>query len=190
MNFTLRLKKETAEKHKKLDTHPFITKFYNNTQDSYTTKINLKYYIELHFILLNEIYKTIQKRENYPNFVDKFNKGKNYNTTIQLKNLNSVKNLINHISDDNIIEYCYAFYLGILYGGQMIKKLINKTEDEILIEQSNMLFDFECDKKELINEIKTYLDDNTVDQDLFIKNVNTIYELMKHIFTDFDFKKC
>ena len=192
VHFTLRLKQETADKHKELDTHPYIKKMYNNTQDEYTTKINLKYYLDLHCILLDVIDLEMKKCPSYPVFIDEFNEGKMYKemTTVKLTNLNTVKHLINNISQDNIMAYCYAFYLGILFGGQIIKKLINKTNDKTLINQAEMLFDFNYDKKFLISDLKNYLDKNIQDQDAFINEVNTIYELTKNVFTDFDFKKC
>jgi heme oxygenase len=192
MTFTLKLKQETADKHKELDTHPYIKKMYNNTQDDYTIKINLKYYLDLHCILLDIMYNNIKQMKSYPSFVDQFNKGKIYKEmiTTKLYNLNSVKNLISNISDDNMMAYCYAFYLGILYGGQIIKKLIKRTNDEKLINQSEILFEFNYDKKALINDIKNYLDNNVKNEDIFIKEVNKIYDLTKIVFTDFDFTKC
>jgi len=60
MDFTVRLKNETMAKHKELDTHPFIEKMHNKKNaeikvDEYNAKINLKYYLDLHFIILDVI---------------------------------------------------------------------------------------------------------------------------------------
>jgi heme oxygenase len=193
MEFALRLKNETIAKHKELDTHPFIEKMYNKSEnvDSYNEKINLKYYLDLHFIILDEINEKVKEYINEgdkPCFIDEFNEGKDYKSmcTIKLTNLNSVRNLIANISRDNIYAYCYSFYLGILFGGQIIKKLINKTNDELLIKQANSLFDFKCNKKELIQDVKRFLVENIENQDLFIEQVNHIYTLTKYTFDDFD----
>jgi heme oxygenase len=182
--FTLKLKNETMSNHRALDTHPFVKNMYTET----VSKINIQYYIDLHFIILEFMENKIKNEiKDYPDFVDKFNYNKNYKTKDVIQ-FNSVQKLIDNVSIDNIYAYCYSYYLGILFGGQIIKKLINKTNDELLINKGNMLFNFECDKKELIKNIKDFLEMNIKKdkQQDFINQVNNIYLLTKDVFDEFD----
>jgi heme oxygenase len=71
----------------------------------------------------------------------------------------------------------YAFYLGLLFGGNILKKMIpNKDEHDF--------FSFE-NPKQLITEFKNYLDNNVSNHDEFISNVNEVYKLIKEIFDEF-----
>lgn len=183
-SFTLKLKTETMSNHKALDTHPFVKNMYKED----VSKINVQYYLDLHFIILKFMESKIKNEiKDYPNFVDTFNYNKNYEIK-DLTYFNSIQKLIENISIDNIYAYCYSYYLGILFGGQIIKKLINKTNDEVLINKGNMLFNFECDKKELIKNIKDFLEITIKEdkQDDFINQVNNIYLLTKDVFDEFD----
>jgi heme oxygenase len=85
---------------------------------------------------------------------------------------------------NHYLEHFYMIQLGLLFGGNMLKKILPENEKDF--------FDIEglSDKGrlELIKEFKEYLDNNiidTTDQNNFIKIVNDSYLIIKHIFDQY-----
>ena len=180
-NFTLRLKRETYDNHTILDTHIFVKSLYDENYNK-----NVEYYLELHYIILNELNVLINKkgRESFPNFFDYFDKEYtiyNGSDLISRKSVRRVLDKINIDSENNELFIChlYIWWLGVLFGGQIIKKLINKNNNT-LNELTGLIFDFGCDSRELVREFRKYLNSTILEEDKFIKNVNGIKIIYDH----------
>ena len=109
-------------------------------------------------------------------------------TNEDILNCKSVITLINklHIDSKNkelLLSNMYIWWLGVLYGGQMIKKSINKHNPHLL-EYTDVIFDFDCNIKEFITYFKDYLDTSIMQKEQFIDNVNTVYLLIKNVFDE------
>ncbi|NDA64494.1 MAG: hypothetical protein EBX50_21065, partial [Chitinophagia bacterium] len=154
--FTLRLKRATKENHTKLDTHEFVKGLYKENNDK-----NALFYLELHYIILNELKELLSEYENNECF-KYFDKDYNIFKLTDLCELGSVKRVIEKIRQDKkdkiiFMSHIYIWWLGVLFGGQMIKKLLNKNEG--LKEYIDVMFNFECNNRELIRELKDYLNE-------------------------------
>ena len=184
-NFTLRLKRETYDNHTVLDTHIFVKSLYDECYNR-----NVEYYLELHYIILNELNVLINKkgRESFPNFFDYFYKEYIVYNGSDLKQHKSVKILLDKIiidSDNSELFLChlYIWWLGVLFGGQIIKKLINKNNNT-LSNLTSVIFDFDCDSRELVREFRKHLNSTIVEEDKFIKNVNETYLIIRDVFDE------
>lgn len=192
--FTERLKEETRDNHKILDTHYFVKSIFkqsderNDKQYSTTTE----YYLDLHLIMLHEINFLLQQSQF--NFQESFNcfLNNDYSKRPDVKNdiLNckSMISLINKLHMDSrnkelLSSHMYIWWLGVLYGGQMIKRSINKQNPH-LSEYTDLIFDLDCNVKEFILYFKEYLNNSIIQKDDFINNVNTVYLLIKDVFDE------
>ena len=201
--FTDKLKKETSINHRILDTHLFVKTIYETTIcdsicDTNETDKNkyIKYYLDLHCIVLQRINDIIVEHNNLhdiPDFYKHFDK--KYNEFIKdspLYKMDTVINYLKEITHDDkysFLTHCYSWYLAILYGGFMIKKyILSSCDDNLMLQQTDILFDFDCDKQWIIRDIKKYLNDTIVtetDQNQFIQTVNMNYIDIKQIFDKF-----
>lgn len=184
-NFTLRLKRETYDNHTILDTHIFVKSLYDENYNK-----NVEYYLELHYVILNELNVLINKkgRESFPNFFDYFDKEYtiyNGSDLISRKSVRMVLDKINIDSENNELFIChlYIWWLGVLFGGQIIKKLINKNNNT-LNELTGLIFDFGCDSRELVREFRKYLNSTILEEEKFIKNVNETYLMIRDVFDE------
>ena len=75
------------------------------------------------------------------------------------------------------LESAYQFYLGLLFGGNMLKRMLPEHNDFLTYENST----------DLINDFKTYLCNNVdeIEKIKFIENVNVSYKLIKKLFDEF-----
>jgi hypothetical protein len=75
------------------------------------------------------------------------------------------------------LESAYQFYLGLLFGGNMLKRMLPEHNDFLTYENS----------KDLINNFKTYICNNVdeIERIKFIENVNLSYILIKNLFDEF-----
>ena len=190
-NFTLRLKRETYDNHTILDTHTFVKSLYD---ENYNKKV--EYYLELHYIILNELNVLINKkgRESFPNFFDYFDKEYIMYNSSNLTERKSVRKVIEKIKSDSengelFLCHLYIWWLGVLFGGQIIKKLINKNNDT-LNNLTSVIFDFECDSKELVREFRKYLNTTITEEDKFIRNVNEVYLMIRDVFDELTEESC
>ena len=107
-----------------------------------------------------------------------------------LGELGSVKGVINKIREDKnddvlFMSHLYIWWLGVLFGGQMIKKLLNKNEE--LMEYIDVMFNFECNSRDLIRDFKDYLNElisSDECEERFIKNVNEVYLMIGKVFDE------
>ena len=184
--FTLRLKKATKENHTKLDTHEFVKGLYKEYNDK-----NALYYLELHYIILKELQKLINDTESDSIDCFKyFDKDYSIFKLSDLGELGSVKGVINKIREDKnddvlFMSHLYIWWLGVLFGGQMIKKLLNKNEE--LMEYIDVMFNFECNSRDLIRDFKDYLNElisSDECEERFIKNVNEVYLMIGKVFDE------
>jgi heme oxygenase len=195
--FSDKLKEETKEKHKILDTHPFVKSIFakssesSESSESSITNTTTGYYLDLHLIILNEIKLILKEKSGeFPEYFKFFNKDyhQQHEVTDNLLNYKSVILLINklHIDAYNkelLLSHMYIWWLGVLYGGQMIKRSIIKKNPD-LSEYTSLIFDFECNVKEFIVDFKNYLDDTVIHKDEFIENVNIVYTFIKNVFDE------
>jgi hypothetical protein len=165
MNFCKQLYLETKECHNQVDIHPFVE----------LIKINTKagdIYIEFNKICIN----AIQTKNFLPILLEK-----KLNRNCKSKRKTSLSNyelqLINRCKKFPL-EHEYLFKLGLLAGGNMLKKYISKEHHQFLTFEN---------PKELIIEFKTYINDNVFinNQDKFIENVKESYKLIKNIFDEY-----
>lgn len=186
--FCTELKKKTYENHKKLDHHEFVKTIYFNEKSKKHDYI--KKYIHLHLIMLHHIKDIIYyKKFNIPSCFDYFDKDYNrYIKDSELYSIHSVGEYLKVMESDAenyqlFLSHCYTWYLALLYGGQIIKKkiLIDEFEEEVEI-----LTEYNCNRNELIYEIKEYLENtiNTEKRELFINKVNDNYTLIYNIFDE------
>lgn len=180
--FTLRLKKATKENHTKLDTHEFVKGLYKVENDK-----NALYYLELHYIILNELQELIDMSD--VECFKYFRKDYSIFKLSDLLNMESVKRVIKKIREDKkdkilFTSHLYIWWLGVLFGGQMIKKLLNKNDG--LKEYINMMFDFECNSRDIIRQFKDYINELVDEEceDKFIDNVNDVYLMIGEVFDE------
>jgi heme oxygenase len=193
--FSDKLKEETKEKHKILDTHPFVksifAKLSESSESSTGNNTTTGYYLDLHLTMLNEIKLILKEKSGeFPEYFKFFNKDyhQQHEVTDNLLNYKSVILLINklHIDAYNkelLLSHMYIWWLGVLYGGQMIKRSIIKKNPD-LSEYTSLIFDFDCNVKEFIVDFKNYLDDTVIHKDEFIENVNIVYTFIKNVFDE------
>lgn len=163
MDFCKRLYSETKEYHKQVDNHLFIELVRNDIKagDIYI-EFNKKcisvtqQYLCINKLLQNKLHREIQTFNNLT-----FNE-------IQL--IKKCKEFP--------LEHEYLFKLGILSGGNLLKKTkgISETHYDFLT------FD---NSKQLVNEFKEYINYNVINKNDFIENVKNSYKLIKIIFDEY-----
>lgn len=165
MFFTERLYIETKQSHKAVDKHPFVSLIRKNKSAG-------DIYINFNKLCINEI-------QNVLNLQDK-NLQKKLHRDFILPDVYITPiyyELLKHCNKYPV-ESAYQFYLGLLFGGNMLKKMLPEHNDFLTYENSN----------NLITEFKLYLCKNISnidDQNEFINNVNKCYDIIKGLFDEF-----
>jgi hypothetical protein len=168
MSFTNRLYTETKDSHTEVDRHPFVSVIRKN-------KLAGEMYINFNKVCIHEIQTVLQLKDKQ--LYSKLYKDIDIPEIYTTQTLNE---LLNHCRKYPL-ESAYQFYLGILFGGNMLKKMLPEHNDFLTYENS----------KQLITDLKTYLCNNVSesDQQIFIHNVNKSYVLIKRLFDEF-YDKC
>jgi hypothetical protein len=177
-NFTERLYTETIDAHKIVDRHPFVESIRHNKDAG-----NL--YINFNKICIYIIQKKFQEsfeNNEFLSFKDLFNSL--YRDIPQTFDFYISPNLglLLEACEKYPLEHAYMFYLGLLKGGNILKKSL-PTHTEFLHYNNS---------KELVNNFKKFLDDKYLNikiQDNFIDIVKHSYSLIEKIFGDYQ-NKC
>lgn len=163
--FTYNLYENTKELHKEIDLHDFVKLIKINpiAGDIYIEFNKLCiYYIQNELKdNLNDIYKKLYRENCNPDYFIEKNINLN-NLILQCRNFP--------------IENSYLFYLGILKGGNLLKRYIHDKHHEFLSYQ---------DSNTLVNSFKEYLNKEDFNKAEFISNVKESYRLIKLCFDDF-----
>lgn len=167
MNFCKQLYLETKECHKHVDSNPFVE----------LVKINNKagdIYIEFNKMCINAI--QTNKDDFLPlSLQQKLNRNCKFKRETPFSNYEL--QLIKRCKEFPL-EHSYLMYVGLLAGGNLLKKYISEEHHSFLTFEN---------PKELIIELKTYLNENVPNelQDQFIENVKESYKLIKNIFDEY-----
>ena len=168
MLFTERLYKETKDDHKNVDNHPF-TKLIKLNKDAGDMYINFNkmciYQIKKHVLL----HDTELQNELYKQLVFEFDFNQKYKVT---ENVSTLLFRCGRLT----LEHAYMFILGLILGGNLLKKYISEEHHSFLT------FD---NPNKLSKQLKTYLNENVIDEDDFILNVKESYKLIKNIFDEY-----
>lgn len=164
MSFTDRLYTETKDSHTQVDRHAFVSMIRKN-------KLAGQIYINFNKICIHEIQNVLElkdKQLQHQLYRD-IDIPEIYITPV-------LNELLNHCKKYPL-ESAYQFYLGLLFGGNMLKRMLPEYDDFLTYDNS----------KELIKTFKSYLCNNVPesDQDLFIENVNVSYTIIKKLFDEF-----
>jgi hypothetical protein len=110
--FSDKLKEETKEKHKILDTHPFVKSIFEKSSEPNTMNTTTGYYLDLHLIILNEIKLILkEKSSEFPEYFKFFNKDyhQQHEVTNNLLNYKSVILLINKLHINQFITLMLVY---------------------------------------------------------------------------------
>ena len=167
MLFTESLFKKTHESHKIVDKHPFVSLIKDNLLAS-----NL--YINFNKICIYEIQKHLKLNDT--NLQNRLHKNVEYPKNL-LSDYPSLNTLLTQCKT-HPLETEYMFKLGLIKGGNLLKKYVHPTHHNFLTFTNPNL---------LCNDFKHYLNTNVpqTEQDSFIKHVNDTYNLIKLCFDDF-----
>lgn len=161
-SFTDRLYIETKESHTQVDKHPFVSLIRKD-------KTAGDLYINFNKICINEIQNVLKLKDN--------NLSTQLYRDIDLNEMyisNTLLKLLTHCKTYPL-ESAYQFYLGLLFGGNMLKRMLPEHTSFLTYENN----------QELIKEFKNYLNTNVKDEDLFIQRVNEAYKLIKVLFDEY-----
>lgn len=161
-HFTDRLYIETKDSHTAVDRHPFVSMIRKD-------KLAGEMYINFNKICIHELQQVLKLKDK--NLQNKLNRD------IEIPDLfitNTLSTLLQQCRKYPL-ESAYQFYLGLLFGGNMLKRMLPEYHEFLTYN----------DSKELIHEFKTYLCENISEQDIFINNVNESYKLIKKLFDEF-----
>lgn len=170
MSFTDILRTITQESHKVVDNHKFVELIRTN-------KYSGKIYVNFNKICINVIQDTL-KNENNDLIRHEFYK-KMYREIAPLDFFisNNLLELLDRC-EKYPLEHSYMFYLGIMFGGNLLTKFVPESKE---------FFKFENSSK-LVKEFKDYINktvDTTIKQESFIKIVNESYTIISLIFNEF-----
>ena len=163
MNFCKKVYLDTKNLHQVIDSHPFVELVKTNTKAG-------DIYIEFNKMCIN----VIQTKDFLPiSLQQKLNRNcesKKFFSDYELQLINRCKEFP--------LEHSYLMYLGLLAGGNLLKKYISKDHHPFLTFEN---------PKELSLEFKSYLNENVPSkvQDEFIENVKESYRLIKNIFDEY-----
>lgn len=164
MSFTDKLYLATKDSHTIVDRHSFVSMIRKD-------KLAGEMYINFNKICIYEIQNVLELRDKklQSNLYRDFDIPEIYITS-------TLQELLAHCKKYPL-ESAYQFYLGLLFGGNMLKRMLPEHYDFLTYEGP----------KELITEFKDYLCNNVTEseQDIFINNVNKSYELIKKLFDEF-----
>jgi hypothetical protein len=164
MSFTDILAFATKDSHSHVDKHPFVSMIRKN-------KLAGEMYINFNKVCINEIQKVLKLKDiNLQSNLHREVFGKDKVPSVILQEI-----LIH--CKTYPLESAYQFYLGLLFGGNMLKRMLPEHNDFLTYENS----------KDLINNFKTYLCNNVdeIERIKFIENVNLSYILIKKLFDEF-----
>lgn len=168
MSFSRSLYLQTKDAHRVVDSHPFI-KNINKCDKAY------KLYFDLNKLCINEIQKhydiTTIDKELYR---DIYHFSEYIDVILECK---KVQQLLENCKK-HPLEHAYMFYLGLLFGGQMFNV---KNDDDLF-------FVTFLNRTNLISKFKSFLDLHVNENEYitFICNVNSSYNLISDIFTNFN----
>ena len=167
MSFTERLFKETHESHKIVDKHPFVSLIKDNLLAS-------DLYINFNKICIYEIQKYLKLNDN--DLQNRLHKNVVFPEKI-LSQFPSLNTLLTQCKTYPL-ETEYMFKLGLLKGGNLLKKYVHPSHYDFLTFTNPTT---------LCNDFKHYLNTNVPqsEQESFIKHVNQTYNLIKLCFDDF-----
>ena len=164
MDFCKRLYIETKDYHKQVDIHPFV-ELIKVQEDAG------KNYMIFNIKCIEEIQKHIKLKDVI--LQEKLYRKNTFDENLT-KNSKSLELLIERCKAYPL-EHLYMFILGLLKGGNILKKSISEEYHEYLTYTN---------PKELSVEFKNYLNVNVINEDLFIENVKKSYDLIKNVFDD------
>jgi hypothetical protein len=165
MEFTNKVYLYTKENHAKVDKHPFIELIKNNKKAG-------DIYIDFNKICIDRIQKNIDKIITDEYLVKKLKRNCDTDNYLSSDALNKL--LIK--CDEFCLENAYLFFLGLLAGGNILKKYIDTRHHDFLTFENS---------KETSKEFKQYLSDKDIDESHFINTVNEMYIIIKEVFDDF-----
>lgn len=170
MTFTKQLYLQTKESHKIVDSSPFVELIRTN-------KCSGKIYVNFNKICINVIQDTLKNDNNELIKTDFYKK---MHRNIQPFDFFISNNLLELLDrcEKYPLEHSYMFFLGLLFGGNLLTKFLPESTE---------FFKFENPSK-LIKDFKDYIN-KTVDtkekQESFIKIVNESYTIIALIFDEF-----
>lgn len=160
--FTERLYMETKDAHTAVDRHPFVSMIRKN-------KLAGEMYINFNKICIHELQQVLKlKDEELQSRLHRDIDIPDFFIT------STLSRLLIHCRKYPL-ELEYMFKIGLIKGGNMLKKYIQHSHDFLTFNDPNDLF----------NDFKNYLNENVTNQKLFIKNVNDAYKLIKLCFDCF-----
>lgn len=164
MSFTDKLYIKTKDAHKVVDKHPFVSLIKENT-------VAGDMYVNFNKMCIYEIQNVLQLNDKILQ--------NNLHRNIDAPNIyvsDTFYQLLQHCKKFPI-ESSYQFYLGLLFGGNMLKKMLPEHNDFLTYKNPT----------ELIKQFKYYLCNNISEsnQEQFINNVNISYNLIKNLFDEF-----
>lgn len=161
-NFTDRLYIETKDSHTQVDKHPFVSLIRKD-------KIAGDLYINFNKVCIYELQNVLKLNDN-----DLY---KRLYRDIDLPEIYISKTLSDLLSHCKTypLESAYQFYLGLLFGGNMLKRMLPEHTSFLTYENN----------QEVIKEFKNYLNTNVKNEDLFIQRVNQAYKLIKVLFDEY-----
>lgn len=163
MSFTDRLYKNTKDSHLAVDRHPFVALMKKD-------EIAGELYINFNKICIYELQQNLKLKDVNLQF--------RLHRDIEKPgiDINESLNELLILCKKFPLELEYMFKIGLIKGGNMLKKYIPKHAHEFLTFNN---------PNDLVKDFKNYLNENVSDEQLFMKNVNDAYKLIKLCFDDF-----
>lgn len=167
--FTDKLYLDTKESHEMVDKHPFVSLIRRSGLAG-------ELYINFNKVCIYELQKTLKLKD--------LDLQSRLHRDIKKESLNyEHKEHKEHKAMGDLLRHCgsfpfesaYQFYLGLLYGGGILRRML-KGHDSFLSYTDSF-----C----LISDFKEYLNCNVLDESLFISRVNEGYRLIKILFDEF-----
>lgn len=175
MTFTQRLYEETKMAHKGVDKHDFVHMIRKNKKAG-------EMYVVFNKICIYHIQTVFDVNTIHKNL---FRNVENVNNDVTCKNLMGISENLQLLAkrcEDYPLQHAYMFYLGLLFGGNMLSKMLPDHSSFLSFE----------DHMHLITIFKNYLNEhfdgtncNDTLQHDFIRIVNESYEIIKFVFSDF-----
>ena len=170
--FTRELSSETKNNHSKVDHHEFSRSISLNPLAG-------QMYVNFNKICINEIQKVLVTKGYKHQVFEQLHRNIDIDSSklVRLYACDSLNVLVNRCKDYPL-EHAYMFYLGLLFGGSMLQKML-PHEDQTFFQYDN--------RQKLIQEFKTFLNEYITDiqrQKQFIECVNHSYVLIYDIFSD------
>lgn len=165
--FSVKLHDYTMDNHKRVDKHPFVNRIKTNKRAG-------ELYIEFNKICLDTIQKNLKYIEHDTDLYKSLYKTIGEVNIFISKNLNILLDRCGKYPK----EHSYMFYVGLLYGGSLLKKYLP---------DHSAFLTFNDDNKILISHFKNML--NEIDSETqidFINIINQSYNIIYCIFNEFE----